>query len=205
VDKIRKNYIKGEKMSKRDSDVCPVEISGLLDTKLRKLFQDPKKILKPYIKKDMVVLDVGCGPGYFTTKISALLNGTGKLIGADLKEGMLLKLKNKAKNLNLNNVETHKTEKDSINLKEKVDFILVFYMLHEVPSQKKFLNELKDLLNNGGKILISEPKFHVKKEDFEKSLQIIEHMGFEIIEKPNIFISRSVLIKAVEEFKAVEE
>ena len=196
---IRKNHVKGEKMSKRDLNVCPVEISGFLDTKLRKLFQDPKKILKPYIKKDMIVLDVGCGPGYFTTEISELLNGTGKVIGADLQEGMLLKLKNKAKKLNLNNVETHKTEKDSINLKEKVDFILVFYMLHEVPNQKKFLNELTDLLNKNGKILVSEPKFHVKKEDFEKSLQIIDHLGFEIIENPNIFISRSILIKAIED------
>lgn len=187
------------KHSEEDLKVCPVERSGFLDTKLRKLFQDPKKILKPYIKKDMVVLDLGCGPGFFTTEISELLSGTGKVIGADLQEGMLLKLKNKAKKLNLNNVKTHKTEKDSINLKEKVDFILVFYMLHEVPNQKKFLNELKDLLNNGGKLLISEPKFHVKKEDFEKLLQIISESGFEIIEKPNIFISRSVLIKAVED------
>ena len=183
------------KHDKEDIKICPARSSGFLDMKIRKLFQNPKKILRPYIKNDMIVLDVGCGPGFFTIEISELLNGTGKVIAADLQEEMLLKLKNKVEKLKLRNIELHKTEKDSINLKEKVDFILVFYMLHEVPNEKKFLNELKDSLNKNGQILISEPVFHVKQEDFEKSLELIKDSGFEIIEEPNIFISRSVLIK----------
>jgi len=180
--------------SKKDSKVCSAESSGFLDTRFRKLFQNPEKILKPYIKKDMVVLDVGCGPRFFTMEISKLLKNSGKIIAADLQEEMLLKLKNKIDKEKLNNIELHKTEKNSIDLNEKVDFILVFYMLHEVPNQKTFLEELKGLLNKDGKILISEPKFHVKKEDFEKSVKLIKDSGFEIIEEPNIFISRSVLI-----------
>lgn len=60
-------------------------------------------------------------------------------------------------------------------------------MLHEVPDQSRFINELKNLLNKDGKILISEPKFHVNKDDFEKSLELIKDSGFEIIEEPNIF------------------
>jgi ubiquinone/menaquinone biosynthesis C-methylase UbiE len=179
----------------KDPTVCSAKLSGILDTKIRKLVQDPKKILKPYIKKDMVVLDIGCGPGFFTIEISKLLNGTGKVIGADLQEEMLLKLKEKVKKLKLNNIELHKTEKNSINLKEKVDFILVFYMLHEVPSQKNFINELRGILKDNGKILISEPKFEVKKVNFEKSIQIIENSGFTIVAHPDISISRSILIQ----------
>ena len=179
---------------KKDLKVCPAESSGILDTHFRKLFHNPEKILKPYIKKDMVVLDVGCGPGFFTTAISKLLKNSGKVIAADLQEEMLLKLKNKINKEKLNNIKLHKAEQSSINLNEKVDFILVFYMLHEVPDPKAFLEELKGLLNKSGRILISEPKFHVKKEDFEKSIQIIKDSGFEIIEEPKIFISRSVLI-----------
>ena len=181
----------------KKEDICPPWASVFLATKLRKLFQDPKKILSPYIKKDMQVLDVGCGPGFFTIEISKLLNGTGKVIGADLQEEMLLKVKEKIEKLKLNNIKLHKTEKDSLNLNEKVDFILVFYMLHEIPNQKNFLNELSDALNDDGKILISEPKFHVNKESFKKSLELIKDAGFEIIEEPHIFNSRSVLIKAV--------
>jgi len=185
------------KNEKEDVPVCPMAASGILDMKLRKLFHNPKKILSPYIKNNMEVLDVGCGPGFFTIEISKLLNGTGKVIGADLQEGMLLKVKNKVEKLNLNNVELHKTEQDSINLNEKVDFILVFFMLHEVPNQERFLNELKSLLNKDGKILIAEPIAHVSKKSFEKSLQIMKDLGFKVIEKPKIFIGQSVLIKLI--------
>ncbi len=189
-------------MSEKNQDdpfVCPAESSGFLDTSLRKLFQDPEKILKPYIKKDMTILEVGCGPGFFTIEMSKLLNGSGKVIAADLQEEMLLKLNNKIKKENLNNIQLHKTKQESINLNmdEKVDFILIFYMLHEVPNQKHFLEELKGLLKEDGTILISEPKFHVKKEDFEKSIKLIKDSGFKIIEEPKIFISRSVLLKSI--------
>jgi len=180
---------------RKDPNVCSAKFSGLLDTKMRKLIQNPKKILSPYIKKNMVVLDMGCGPGFFTIEISEMLNGTGKVIAADLQEDMLFKLEEKIKKFKLNNIELHKAEKDSINLKEKVDFILVFYMLHEVPNQKNFINELKDLLKDHGKILISEPKFGVTKKSFEKSVDLIKDSGFTIIETPNIFISHSILLK----------
>jgi ubiquinone/menaquinone biosynthesis C-methylase UbiE len=185
------------KSEKRNSDVCSVESAGFLDLKLRKLFQNPEKILKPYIKIDMNVLDVGCGPGFFTIEISKLLNGSGKVIAADLQEGMLLKIKDKKEKLKLNNIQVHKTKKNTLNLDEKVDFILVFYMLHEVPNQKIFLEELKELLNKNGKILISEPKGHVNEKNFEKSEQIMTESGFKIIERPKIFFSRSVLLENI--------
>ena len=40
----------------------------------------PEIILKPYIKEGMVVLDMGCGPGYFTTEIAKLVGKEGKVI-----------------------------------------------------------------------------------------------------------------------------
>jgi ubiquinone/menaquinone biosynthesis C-methylase UbiE len=143
----------------------------------------------------MTVLEIGPGPGFFTTEISKLLNGTGKIIAADLQEAMLLKVKNKLEREKLTNIQLHKTEEDHINLNEEVDFILIFYMLHEVPNKKGFLEELKGLLNKNGKILFSEPKLHVKKENFEKSVKLLQSLGFKIVEKPNIFFSRSVLME----------
>lgn len=112
--------------AKEETKVCPAESSGFLDMKLRKLFQNPKKILKPYIKKNMNVLDVDCGPGFFTIKISELLYWTGKVVGADLQEEMLLKVKNKVEKLKLNNVELHKTEKKFDKFKWKSWFCFNF-------------------------------------------------------------------------------
>ena len=49
---------------------------------------------------------------------------------------------------------------------DKFDFILAFYMVHEVPDQKKLFVELKSILKPNGKVYIIEPKFHVTKKMF---------------------------------------
>jgi ubiquinone/menaquinone biosynthesis C-methylase UbiE len=77
--------------------ICPVELAGGLDNSLRRLLQNPQKILKPYIKKGMVVLDLGCGPGFFSIEIAKLLMGSGEVIAADLQEGMLDRVSKKIK------------------------------------------------------------------------------------------------------------
>ena len=46
--------------------VCPVERAGSLDNHIRRWLQNPAKILGPYIKERMKVLDLGCGPGFFS-------------------------------------------------------------------------------------------------------------------------------------------
>jgi len=53
-------------MSKeRNRRICPMELAGGLDNSVRRLLKNPQKILKPYIKEGMTVLDLGCGPGFF--------------------------------------------------------------------------------------------------------------------------------------------
>jgi ubiquinone/menaquinone biosynthesis C-methylase UbiE len=176
--------------------VCPASLAGSLDNSARKILQNPRKILNPYITEGMTVLDLGCGPGYFSLEIAELVKDSGKVIAADLQEGMLEKVNNKIKGTDLEQrVTLHKCQTDRIGVAEKVDFALVFYMLHEVPDQDKFLQELKSLLNPGGRIYISEPKMHVSRKSFEKMIIKIEDTGFEIIERPKVFFSRTILLK----------
>ena len=62
--------------------LCPAWGAVGLDNSFRKWIQNPQKILKPYIKTGMTVLDVGCRPGFFTIEISKMFNGSGKVIVA---------------------------------------------------------------------------------------------------------------------------
>jgi 2-polyprenyl-3-methyl-5-hydroxy-6-metoxy-1,4-benzoquinol methylase len=50
----------------RDNHVCPVERAGILDHRIRRWLQNPQKILRSYIEEGMTVLDIGCGPGFFS-------------------------------------------------------------------------------------------------------------------------------------------
>ncbi len=182
-----------------DSDtnkrVCPVEYSVGLDNSVRRLLQNPQKILKPYINDGMTVLDLGCGPGFFSIEIAKMLKDSGKVIAADLQEGMLEKVRQKIRMTVLEQrINLHKCKDDSIGVTEAVDFVLVFYMIHEVPNQDNLLSELKSILKPDGKIFIIEPKFHVSKKAFEEMITKTKEIGFEIVERPKVFISRTALL-----------
>jgi ubiquinone/menaquinone biosynthesis C-methylase UbiE len=180
--------------NKKNARICPVEKAGGLDNSFRKLLQNPSKILKPYISKGMTVIDLGCGPGFFTIEIAKLLNNSGKVIAVDLQEGMLEIIKDKIKGTKLEKrIELHKCDENKIGITEKVDFIFAFYMIHEVQNQNKLFEELKSILKPEGKIFIIEPKFHVSKISFQDMIRRLKNIGFEIIDSPKIFFSRSIL------------
>jgi ubiquinone/menaquinone biosynthesis C-methylase UbiE len=174
--------------------VCPSGFAGSLDNSLRRWLQNPQKILAPYISEGMTVLDLGCGPGVFTLEIARLVRESGKVIAADLQDGMLEIVAGKIRGTELEKrIELHKCEKNSIGLTEKVDFILAFWMVHEVPDHAGLFQDLKSILKPGGKLFIIEPKMHVTRTEFEKMSGVILQTGFKIIERPKVFFSRAML------------
>ena len=69
--------------------VCPVEMARSLDNIFRIWFQNPRKILAPFIREGMTVLDIGCGPGFFSTEIAEMVGPSGRVIACDLQKEML--------------------------------------------------------------------------------------------------------------------
>lgn len=183
-------------MSHFGKRVCPVEISGILDNRIRRWLQNPQKILGHYIKEGMMVLDLGCGPGSFSIDIARMVGKSGRVIAADLQEGMLQKLKGKIQGTELEKrITLHKCEETRIGLLEKVDFILAFYMVHEVPDQDRFLNEVWSTLKANGQFLMVEPTFRVSKAEFEKTIAKAVNLGFAPVERPKLFLSKAVVLK----------
>lgn len=177
--------------------VCPATFSGSLDNFLRRLIHKPEKILKPFVRKGMTVLDMGCGPGYFTVELARLVGEEGKVLAADLQQEMLDKMIRKVSSYGLEKrVEAHKCQSETTGINEKADFILTFWMAHEVPDQRSFFEELKSFLNPGGRLLVVEPKIHVTRKSFEAMITRLESAGLHIISKPDIAISRSLLLEA---------
>jgi ubiquinone/menaquinone biosynthesis C-methylase UbiE len=175
--------------------VCPSRHAGSLDNSFRRWLQNPQKILKPYIKEGMTVIDLGCGPGVFTVEIANLVHESGKVIAADLQDGMLEIVAGKLKGTELEKrVTLHKCQEKSIGLIEKADFILAFWMVHEVPDHERLFEEFKVILKPGGKVFIIEPKMHVTRAAFGKMTAGLINAGFEIIERPRVFFSRAILL-----------
>jgi len=180
----------------RNNRVCPVERAGGLDNKFRRWLQNPRKILRPYIGKGMTVLDIGCGPGFFSIDMAQLVGKSGRVIASDLQEGMLQKLRDKIQGTELEErFALHKCEENKIGVSENVDFILVFYMFHEVPNQKEFLNEIGSILKPNGQVLIVEPPFHVSKSAFEEIIRKARNAGFTLVERPKVLFSKAAVLK----------
>jgi ubiquinone/menaquinone biosynthesis C-methylase UbiE len=176
--------------------VCPVERAGGLDFRLRKLVQNPKKILGEYMSENMVVLDVGCGPGFFSVEIAKMVGENGKVIAADLQEGMLKRLRKKIDGNEIGRrIVLHKCEANRIGVTEEVDFVLAFYMVHEVPDQVLFFKEIKSILRPEGYLFVCEPKFHVKKEEFEETIENVINIGLSPFKEKKIFMSRTMVFK----------
>ncbi|NTW88757.1 MAG: class I SAM-dependent methyltransferase [Desulfobulbaceae bacterium] len=183
-------------MTKINERVCPVALSGSLDNGIRRYLQNPQKILRPYIAEGMTVLDVGCGPGFFSIEMARMVGKSGRVIAADLQEGMLQKVKAKVKNTELEErILLHKCGENNIGVSEPVDFVLLFYMVHEVPNKEHFFNEIRTILKPQGQVLIVEPPFHVSKSSFEETIRIATDSGLTVIERPKIFFSRAVLLR----------
>jgi ubiquinone/menaquinone biosynthesis C-methylase UbiE len=180
---------------KNNNKVCPVERVGGLDNPFRRLLQNPEKILRPFVSRGMTVLDFGCGPGFFSIEIAKILQNSGKVIAADLQEGMLEKVSEKIKGTALEKtVEIYQCENTKIGITEKVDFILAFWVIHEVPNPEILFDEFKSILKPDGRIFLIEPKFHVLKKDFERTVALTKDQGFEVIDRPSVCFSRSVVL-----------
>ena len=183
-------------MTKNNNRICPVERAGGLDNGIRRWLQNPRKILRPYITEGMTVLDMGCGPGFFSLDMAHMVGKSGRVIASDLQEGMLQKVKEKIKGTELEErIIVHKCEENKIGVSEPVDFVLLFYMVHEVPNKEDFFNEIRTILKPTVQVLIVEPPFHVSKSAFEETIRKAEDVGFIIVERPKVLFSKAVILK----------
>lgn len=148
--------------------VCPWWVGYFLINPLRKLFENPYKILSPYVGQCMTVMDIGCGMGFFTLEMARLVGPDGLVIGVDLEERMLKALEKRAARLGLAaRIRPYRCDSHNLGEHPPVDFVLACYVAHEVPDRSSFFSQISAFLKPGGKLLLAEPKLHVSKSEFE--------------------------------------
>ena len=179
--------------------VCPVWVGYLLASPVRKILQNPEKILSPYVKQGMKVLDVGSAMGFFSLPLARMVGPNGKVICVDMQEKMIQSLGKRARKAGLSDrTELRICNQNSLCLdefKEKIDFAFASAVVHEVPDASSFFSEIYEGIKQGGKFLVIEPKGHVSEKDFEVSILVAVKNGLSVIDNPKIPRSRSVLFE----------
>lgn len=172
--------------------VCPWWLIRTFDNPLRRVFQKPERILSAWVSPGNHCLDVGCGIGYFTIPLARLVGPTGSVTAVDLQREMLEGVRRRARAASLEErVQLFEATGGNLDVGRRFDFILAFWMVHEVPDQERFLADLRALLEPRGRLLIAEPRVHVRRRDFEATLRVAQKVGFEEVGAPRIAFSRA--------------
>jgi len=181
--------------------VCPWWLGYLLASPIRRLVQDPAKILAPYVREGMTVLEPGPGMGFFTLELARLVGPSGRVVAVDLQPRMLAGLKRRAARAGLGErVDARLAERDSLGVPDlagKVDFALAFALVHELPAAGPFFTQVAETLKPGACLLLAEPTGHVNAAEFEDELQAAAQAGLQLVDRPTIRRSRTALLKRV--------
>ncbi len=176
--------------------VCPWWVGYLLASPVRRWFQDPEKILRPYIREGMIVLDLGPGMGFFTLPAAAMVGESGRVIAVDVQERMLRALERRAKKAGVaRRIHTHLCTKDLLGVSDPVDLILALNVVHEVPDARSLFAQVRVILRPASKILLVEPRHHVSETEFQETLSHAFAEGFKVVDEPQIRGSRAVVLE----------
>jgi SAM-dependent methyltransferase len=179
--------------------VYPWWLGFLLVTPLRRLWQDPRKVLAPYVREGMTVLEPGPGMGFFTLELARLAGPSGRVVAVDIQPRMLAGLRRRAARAGLSErLDTRLVSRDTLGLADldgAVDFTLAVAVVHELPAVATFFVEVAKASKPGAGLLLAEPAGHVKTSDFEAELQAATLAGFELVERPSIWRSRAAFLR----------
>jgi ubiquinone/menaquinone biosynthesis C-methylase UbiE len=168
--------------------VCPWWLGYFLASPLRKLFENPRTILAPWVKEGMTVLEPGPGMGFFTLELARMVGPRGKVIAVDIQPKMLDGLRRRLRRAQLSErVEVRVAQTDSLGITElngQADLAFAFYLIHEVPDARRFFSEVREALKPGSLLVIIEPKQEVSEQQFAASLALAEEIGFVTQSRP---------------------
>ena len=179
--------------------VCPWWLGYLLVSPLRRLRQDPRKILSPHGSEGVTVIEPGCGMGFFTLELARLVGPRGKVVAIDIQPKMLAGLRRRAAKAGLaDRIDTRLADARGLGIDDlsgAADFALAFAMVHELPDHARFFAEIARALKLGGKLLLAEPRGHVNGMDFASTLALAEKAGLRVAGRPTIPASLSAVLE----------
>ena len=176
--------------------VCPPWLAFLLTSVFRRMFHNPERILARFIKPGDTVLDVGCGPGFFTIPMARMVGEKGLVIAADVSPGMLERVKRRAERAGVSGrILLQLSDQNKLGVSQKVDFALAFWAAHEAGDLGRFFADIKAALRPDGIFLLVEPKMHVSDRSYEEIVAAAEKAGLRPFEEVPVRLSRATAFR----------
>ena len=160
-------------------------------------------IQKLNIKAGSTVADIGCHEGYFTMKLSQIVQGNGKVYAVDINKDKIEKLKKHLSDRETRNVSPIVGDKSDPKLPNlPLDAVLIVDTYHEMDEHQQILQHIKETLKPSGRLVICEPisdgRKKLSRAEQERKHELgmnyasedLKQAGFKIIWQQEKFVNR---------------
>jgi ubiquinone/menaquinone biosynthesis C-methylase UbiE len=133
-------------------DRLHLKMISLVHDTLYGRFVDPHVWLNSAgLNEGMTVLEVGCGPGFFTIPAGKTVGTTGHLYALDINPAAIERVRRKAQLSELKNIEAFQADACKTGLPDQsIDLAFLFGIIHALKDLDTVLLEMHRVLNNDG-------------------------------------------------------
>jgi len=145
------------------------------------------------------VFEPGPGMGFFTLELALRVGHGGKVVAVDVQPRMIEGLRRRASEAGLlDRMDLRVGPGPAMgidDLRGRVDFVLAFGVVHELPDRDRFFAEAAEALKPGGLLLLAEPSFHIPEREFEAAVEAARACGLHAESRPAIRWTRSAVLR----------
>jgi ubiquinone/menaquinone biosynthesis C-methylase UbiE len=183
----------------RHAHRCPAWAGPFMASPLRRLLENPEKLLAPWVEPGMTVLDVGCATGFFSLPLARMTGPTGRVVCVDVEPRMVTRLLRRATKARLiNRIEPIVCGENDLGLSGReatVDLAVAIHSLHELPDIERGLRQIAVVLKPGGRLLLIEPRGHVSAATWTHELDVARVLGFSVRQPLDLWRRHAVLLQ----------
>ena len=178
--------------------VYPHELAFLLESPLRHLILSPQKLANTlHLTADAHVLEIGPGPGYFSSEVARRIPG-GQLVLFDIQPEMLNKSRIKLQRAGLKNLAV---EGNAVFLPfgpRVFDVVFLVTVLGEITQPGECLGCIGRILRPGGVLSLTEMRGDPDALSASDLIRLAEPRGFQFLEQHSFFGGFTLNLRKVE-------